>query len=121
MLVVDHVVAVDEQKCIGCKACDFVCPTEAIVTTNKLARVEEALCTGCNKCIEACLEHGAISRKFLEACVVLRVDEEKYPPECIEELCAKARIDPGASICPCTGTRAREVVVAILDGAPPME
>src|SRR5216683_1557013 len=80
MLVVDHVVAVDEQKCIGCKACDFVCPTEAIVTTNKLARVEEALCTGCNKCI-----------------------------------------DPGASICPCTGTRAREVVVAILDGARSME
>jgi len=117
MLVVDHVVAVSEEKCIGCMACDRVCPTAAIVTVGKLARVNESLCTGCNKCIEACLDHGAISRKFLDEHVVLEIDTTRYPAERIDAFCAQARFDPNDSVCPCTGTTAREVAVAIFDGA----
>lgn len=117
MLVVDHVVAVIEEKCIGCKACDRVCPTGAIVTTDKLAKVDASACTGCNKCLEACLDHGAIKRVFLDEHVVLSVDESGHSNEDIDNLCKQARLVPDVSICPCTGTTAREVAVAILNGA----
>ena len=117
MLIVASVIEVDELMCIGCKACDRVCPTEAIITVDKLAVVDESACTGCNKCIEACMDHGAINRKRLEKPVWIRVDLESQPEEKVAALCAGARLHPAQSICPCTGTRAREVAVAILNGA----
>ena len=117
MLFVGSVVAVDEAMCIGCKACDRVCPTEAIVTVEKLARVDEASCTGCNKCIQACMDHGAIRRKFLPKPVLLKTDVEQVPADEIEALCAKARLYPHHFVCPCTGTTAGEVAAAVLLGA----
>jgi Fe-S-cluster-containing hydrogenase component 2 len=117
MLFVGSVVTVDEAKCIGCKACDRVCPTEAIVTVDKLARVDEPACTGCNKCIEACMDHGAISRKFMKEPVLLRSDIKAVPAEKIDALCAEARLFPEHVVCPCTGTKAGEVASAVLQGA----
>jgi Fe-S-cluster-containing hydrogenase component 2 len=117
MLVVASVVQIDEDKCIGCKACDRVCPTEAIVTVAKLARVDEASCTGCNKCIEACMDHGAISRKLLSEPRFVRTDVEGVPEREIEALCEKARLFPHHPVCPCTFTLAQEVAAAILLGA----
>ena len=46
---------VDEQWCIGCTLCIKVCPTDAIVGTNKsMHTVIESECVGCELCIPAC-------------------------------------------------------------------
>jgi len=121
MLVVDHVVAVDEVKCIGCKACDRVCPTEAIVTIDRLARVDEKLCTGCDKCLIACIDHGAISLRPLASARVLRTDYRTCDMSALKNLCRIAQLDPDDSVCPCTGTKAREIAAAILNGATTVE
>ncbi len=81
MFIVASVVEVSEANCIGCKACDRVCPTEAIVTVEKLAQVDEDGCVGCMRCVEACGEHAAINRKILEKIRWIRVDEESVSQE----------------------------------------
>ena len=119
MLKTSHVVEVIEENCIGCKACDRVCPTEAIVTTNKLAVVDEDKCTGCNKCLEACMDHMAIKRKLMPKgeYQLFANDVQKYPTEKIDAFCKLAKLTPETAICPCTGTTAAEIAVAIFDGA----
>ena len=50
-----HVAVIDEAWCIGCTLCLPVCPTDAIVGSNKLMHtVIEAHCTGCELCIPVC-------------------------------------------------------------------
>ncbi len=49
------VALIDENWCIGCTLCLPVCPTDAIVGSNKLMHtVMEAICTGCELCIPVC-------------------------------------------------------------------
>jgi electron transport complex protein RnfB len=46
---------IDDSTCIGCTLCLKVCPTDAIVGTNKrMHTVIEAHCTGCELCLPAC-------------------------------------------------------------------
>jgi electron transport complex protein RnfB len=46
---------IDEAWCIGCTLCIKVCPTDAIIGSNKLMHtVIEAYCTGCELCLPAC-------------------------------------------------------------------
>jgi electron transport complex protein RnfB len=46
---------IDEAWCIGCTLCIAVCPTDAILGTNKrMHTVVENYCTGCELCIPAC-------------------------------------------------------------------
>jgi Na+-translocating ferredoxin:NAD+ oxidoreductase subunit B len=46
---------IDENWCIGCTLCLDVCPTDAIVGSNKLMHtVIEPHCTGCELCIPVC-------------------------------------------------------------------
>ncbi len=50
-----HVAVIDEAWCIGCTLCLPVCPTDAILGSNKLMHtVIEAHCTGCELCIPVC-------------------------------------------------------------------
>jgi electron transport complex protein RnfB len=49
------VAVIDENWCIGCTLCQPVCPTDAIVGSNKLMHtVIESHCTGCQLCVPAC-------------------------------------------------------------------
>lgn len=46
---------IDEAWCIGCTLCIGVCPTDAIVGSNKrMHTIIEPYCTGCELCIPAC-------------------------------------------------------------------
>jgi electron transport complex protein RnfB len=49
------VAVIDEAWCIGCTLCLPVCPTDAILGSNKMMHtVIEAACTGCELCIAVC-------------------------------------------------------------------
>ncbi|MBC7611040.1 MAG: electron transport complex subunit RsxB [Polaromonas sp.] len=49
------VAIIDEKWCIGCTLCLPVCPTDAILGSNKMMHtVIEAHCTGCELCIPVC-------------------------------------------------------------------
>ena len=49
------VAIIDENWCIGCTLCLPVCPTDAIVGSNKLMHtVIEPHCTGCELCLPVC-------------------------------------------------------------------
>ena len=49
------VAVIDEAWCIGCTLCIKVCPTDAIIGSNKFMHtVIEPYCTGCELCIPAC-------------------------------------------------------------------
>ena len=46
---------IDEDWCIGCTLCIKVCPTDAIVGSNKqMHTIIEAYCTGCELCLPVC-------------------------------------------------------------------
>ena len=50
-----HIAWIDEQWCIGCTLCLPVCPTDAIVGSNKrMHTVIESECTGCELCLPVC-------------------------------------------------------------------
>jgi electron transport complex protein RnfB len=49
------VAVIDEAWCIGCTLCLPVCPTDAILGSNKMMHtVIEPHCTGCELCIAVC-------------------------------------------------------------------
>ena len=49
------VAVIDEAWCIGCTLCLDVCPTDAILGSNKLMHtVIEPYCTGCELCVPVC-------------------------------------------------------------------
>ncbi len=49
------VALIDEAWCIGCTLCLPVCPTDAILGSNKMMHtVIEASCTGCELCVSVC-------------------------------------------------------------------
>ena len=126
MMTIHAVVKVSADACIGCKACDNVCPTEAIVTSDRLARVDESKCTACMKCITVCFPHNAIMPAPREQPLQLGIAAEEYnqPGICeeIEALCAKANLAPDTNICFCLGSTAAEGAAAItLKGARTLE
>ena len=46
---------IDEAWCIGCTLCMKVCPTDAIVGSNKVMHtIIEPYCTGCGLCVPVC-------------------------------------------------------------------
>ena len=126
MIEVSTVVKVLEEACIGCKACDNVCPTGAIVTTNKLARVDESICTSCMRCLAVCVPHNALVVEPREAPLTLAIAPEEYEApgvrERIASLCEAAALAPETEICFCLGSTAEEAAAAIaIRGATTLE
>lgn len=50
----------DEKKCLFCKACVKICPSEALEASDKKIEYDEKACIGCGGCIGECKE-GALS------------------------------------------------------------
>jgi len=108
---------VDPALCTGCRTCEKVCPTESIrVGDSKKAFANRETCTGCGNCESRC-PVLAIRLVPVKETKVIEVDWTKAPRDKVTALCRKARFNPEAVLCFCTGTRAREVAAAILLGA----
>lgn len=45
---------VDESTCIGCKKCEKVCPSQAIIVSNKKAKISTKICHQCTNCADVC-------------------------------------------------------------------
>jgi Pyruvate/2-oxoacid:ferredoxin oxidoreductase delta subunit/bacterioferritin-associated ferredoxin len=116
MRVVTMLAKVDEEKCIGCKICQKVCPPLAIEVVNKVSRVDAEKCRGCGNCNQRCPEN-AVTMVKRETPIRVYVDPATVSREKIEELCEKARMNPEQIVCYCTATRAEEVAAAIIKGA----
>jgi len=116
MKVVNFFSVVDPQKCNGDKRCESLCPSGAIKVSEKIAAVDESRCVACGKCFETCRE-DAVRMVRRPAPRVIAFDVESVDQTSIQTLCEKASFLPDMSICPCTGTTAKEVAAAIIDGA----
>lgn len=44
--------------CIGCKACEKICPTGAVIVTENLAAIDSDVCIQCGQCAEKCPVHA---------------------------------------------------------------
>jgi len=72
----------DKEKCIGCKLCLKVCPSEAIEfkETDKKIKIYLARCTFCSQCNDICpVNCLSMSNEFLLA------DSDKYSKDLIVE------------------------------------
>ena len=43
-----------KSACIGCKKCEKICPSGAILVQDNLAVLDYEKCTGCGLCADAC-------------------------------------------------------------------
>ena len=73
-------------------------------------------CRGCSNCTSRCPTF-AISLREVESPYIVKVDVEEAMTEEICRICEEAVIHPESLVCQCTGTRADEIVAAILKGA----
>ena len=48
------VLSVCKVGCIGCKMCQKVCPSDAIVVEDNIAHIDPEKCTNCGLCAEKC-------------------------------------------------------------------
>lgn len=107
---------VDQDKCIGCRICEKICPVLAIRIKDRKAEVDAAACRGCANCAERCPQF-AVKMTKREQPLEIGVDVARFDYAKIKELCHKAHMNPEQILCYCVGTRAEEVAAAILSGA----
>ena len=50
-------IKIDEDKCLGCYACEGACPAEAI-SVEGVATIAEGACIGCGACVQECPAHA---------------------------------------------------------------
>jgi len=74
------VAVIDEAWCIGCTLCLKVCPTDAILGSNKVMHtVIEAACTGCDLCFkqQASRQQSKAEMKLADLATHTRFDADK--------------------------------------------
>jgi len=114
----EDMVKSEVERCLncGCRVCEFVCPTLTIKTSEKSPLFDVDLCNGCRLCESRC-PGKAIKMERLDEPTVKFVDPSEFDRDKIAAICLKAGYHPEQMLCFCTGTRADEVVAAILKGA----
>ncbi|XBC43415.1 MAG: RnfABCDGE type electron transport complex subunit B [Buchnera aphidicola (Meitanaphis flavogallis)] len=64
--VLQKIVIIDENNCVGCSKCRLVCPVDAIVGSyNFMHTVLPSMCTGCGLCIPLCPTNCIKEKKIL--------------------------------------------------------
>jgi heterodisulfide reductase subunit A len=87
------VAAVDQEKCIGCGACQEECPFQAVELLGagkaRKARIVEAACKGCGVCAGACPSGAVLTRGFTDEMLEAQIDEAlaQAPEEKILAFC----------------------------------
>ena len=107
---------VDEERCVGDKLCEFVCPSGAIEISNKKAHVDPTHCVACSRCADVC-NTEAIRMVSLPEPRVLGVNPAEVDQARLHDLCRRAHMDRDEPLCLCTFTTAGEAAAAILKGA----
>ncbi len=116
MVEVKFLAQVNKKKCIGCRACENVCPTEAIKVVKKKAKVDPKKCLACPNCWGICPE-DAIKLVLRSVPLRLGVNPDEVDQTQLRELCIKAHLHPHQWLCLCSATRVREGAAAVLKGA----
>jgi NAD-dependent dihydropyrimidine dehydrogenase PreA subunit/bacterioferritin-associated ferredoxin len=116
MVEIKFLARVDKKKCMGCNACENVCPTEAIKVVDKKAKVYPKKCLACPNCSGICPE-DAITMVPRSAPLKLGVNPAEVDQTALVELCKKANLHPHQWLCLCSATRVREGAAAVLKGA----
>jgi ferredoxin len=116
MVEIKFLARVDKKKCMGCNACENVCPTEAIKVVNKKAKVYPKKCLACPNCSGICPE-DAITMVPRGVPLKLGVNPAEVDQTALVDLCKKANLHPHQWLCLCSATRVREGAAAILKGA----
>jgi heterodisulfide reductase subunit A len=57
---------VDQEKCVGCRMCEHLCPFGAHRIVDGKSTVVDALCKGCGVCAAACLRRAITMRHFTD-------------------------------------------------------
>ena len=74
------------DACIGCGACEEICPVDAVRIVDEKAEIDPAWCIGCGVCAVTCPT---------EAISIVRREDKKEAPKDFAELHQKIREERG--------------------------
>ena len=73
----------EEDECVGCEACEQVCPVDAVTMVDGVAKVDEDWCIGCGVCMVKCpTEAISLERRLPQP-----------PPDDFDELTRRLRAE----------------------------
>jgi len=70
---------VDEEKCVGCRMCEKLCPYSAHRIEEGKSIVIDALCKGCGVCAAACLRRAISMRHFTDDQIMAEIKTAFLP------------------------------------------
>jgi ferredoxin len=61
--IIDMACVVDKNKCIGCGACEAICPHNAIKLVNGKSTIDSKKCVSCGTCVNVCPVSAITNKK----------------------------------------------------------